>query len=61
MDDYNYITRMRMTRVLLALLLCVVVLTDIPHLNKKQINEKIDSTKINYGSTIRIKAAAFPY
>lgn len=42
-------------------MISVIVLGDIPHLNKKQINELIDSTKINYGSTIRIKANAFAY
>ena len=45
----------------ILLILCTVALADIPHLNKKQISEKIDSTKIYYGSTVRIKAAAFPY
>lgn len=58
---YNYITRMRMNTGLIVLLLCALALADIPHLNKKQIADKIDSTKINYGSTVRIKAAAFPY
>jgi hypothetical protein len=52
---------MRMNTGLIVLLLCAVTLAEIPHLNKKQIADKIDSTKINYGSTIRIKAAAFPY
>ena len=50
-----------MNQGLLLLLLCVLAIADIPHLNKKQIADKIDTTKINYGSTIRIKAAAFPY
>ena len=45
----------------ILLLLLHTVLADIPHLNKKQINELIDQTKINYGSTIRIKANAFAY
>lgn len=45
---------------LLALLL-ITTLADIPHLNKKQINELIDQTKINYGSTVRIKANAFGF
>lgn len=52
---------MRFNSLLLVLFLCAAVLAEIPHLNRKQIAEKIDSTKINYGSTIRIKAAAFPY
>jgi hypothetical protein len=52
---------MKLVRIALLFLLASVVLADIPHLNKKQIIEKIDSTKIYYGSTIRIKAAAFPY
>ena len=52
---------MRMNTGLIVLLLCALALADIPHLNKKQIADKIDSTKINYGSTVRIKAAAFPY
>ena len=42
-------------------LLALVVLGEIPHFTKKQIGEKIDSTKINYGSTVRIKANAFNY
>lgn len=52
---------MRSIRLAIVLCMCLAVLAEIPHLNKKQIAEKIDSTKINYGSTIRIKAAAFPY
>jgi hypothetical protein len=50
-----------MGKALLLLLLTALALAEIPHLNKKQIADKIDSTKINYGSTVRIKAAAFPY
>ena len=46
---------------LLVCLLVVGAVCEIPHLNKKQISEKIDSTRVMYGSTIRIKAAAFPY
>jgi hypothetical protein len=42
-------------------LLLITVLAEIPHYTKKQIAEKIDTTKINYGSTIRIKANAFNY
>lgn len=42
-------------------LLALTVLAEIPHYTKKQIGEKIDSTKINYGSTVRIKATAFNY
>lgn len=45
----------------ILLLLFSLALAGIPHLNKKQIADKIDSTKIYYGSTVRIKAAAFPY
>lgn len=52
---------MKMIKATLLALLLLAVLADIPHLNKKQIMEKIDSTKINYGSTVRIKASAFPY
>lgn len=52
---------MKISRLAVLFLLLVIVLADIPHLNKKQINDLIDSTKINYGSTVRIKANAFPY
>jgi hypothetical protein len=52
---------MKMIRLALVILVFVGVMGEIPHLNKKQITEKIDSTKINYGSTIRIRASAFPY
>lgn len=52
---------MRSGRLTLVFILVAAVIAEIPHLNRKQIAEKIDSTKINYGSTIRIKAAAFPY
>lgn len=43
------------------LLLTYLAYAEIPHLNKQQITEKIDNTKLYYGSTVRIKAAAFPY
>ncbi len=52
---------MKFNNISILFILITIVLTEIPHLNKRQITEKIDSTKINYGSTLRIKAAAFPY
>lgn len=52
---------MRITQIFALLLLIILAQTAIPHLNKKQISEKIDSTKIYYGSTVRIRAAAFAY
>lgn len=42
-------------------LLLILICCEIPHFTKKQINDKIDSTKINYGSTIRIKANLFNF
>lgn len=59
--DYNYITRMKILPLSLLALVLIIVAGDIPHLNKKQINQLIDDTKINYGSTVRIKANAFAY
>lgn len=61
MFDYNKYNTYKMIRFMPLILSLVLVLGEIPHLNKKQINEKIDSTKINFGSTIRIKAIAFNY
>jgi len=58
--DYN-ITRMKARTFVALTLLLITVLAEIPHYTKKQIAEKIDTTKINYGSTIRIKANAFNY
>lgn len=52
---------MKISPVSLLPLLLIIVVGDIPHLNKKQINQLIDDTKINYGSTVRIKANAFAY
>lgn len=50
-----------MKTILFSLALLFIALAEIPHLNKQQITEKIDTTKLYYGSTIRIKAAAFPF
>ena len=52
---------MKFITIIITIILIFNIICDIPHLNKKQINERIDQTKINYGSTIRIKANAFPY
>ena len=52
---------MQMLSVLAVLVLVTEVVSDIPHYTKKQINDLIDKTKINYGSTIRVKANAFAY
>lgn len=52
---------MRISQLFALLLLIILAQTAIPHLNKKQISEKIDSTKIYYGSTVRIRAAAFAF
>ena len=51
---------MSLTAFLLATLL-TLALTHIPHLNKQQISQKIATTKINYGSTVRLKANAFNF
>ena len=56
-----YNTNTRMKTILFSLALLFIALAEIPHLNKQQITEKIDTTKLFYGSTIRIKAAAFPF
>jgi hypothetical protein len=58
--DYK-ITRMKGQLLVALALLLFTILAEIPHYTKKQIAEKIDTTKINYGSTIRIKANAFNY
>ncbi len=58
---YYNITRMKAQPFIVLSLLLITVLAEIPHYTKKQIAEKIDTTKINYGSTIRIKANAFNY
>jgi hypothetical protein len=52
---------MKFAHLALMLFFTAIVMADIPHYNKKQIQEKIDGTKVMYGATIRIKAAAFPY
>jgi hypothetical protein len=52
---------MKGSTVLFLALLVVIVVSEIPHFTKKQIMDKIDSTKINYGTTIRIRANAFAY
>ena len=44
----------------ILLILCTVALADIPHLNKKQISEKIDSTKIYYGIKSDHLSSALP-
>ena len=58
--DYK-ITRMKGQLLVALALLLFTILAEIPHYTKKQIAEKIVTTKINYGSTIRIKANAFNY
>ena len=52
---------MRFIAILVVVLFIGTVLSDIPHYTKKQINDLIGQTKINYGSTIRIKAHAFAF
>ena len=52
---------MKPTTLLLLTLLAIIAFAEIPHFTKKQIMEKIEATKINYGSTIRIRANAFAY
>ena len=52
---------MKLIAAIITILLVCNVLTSIPHYTKKQINELISNTKINYGSTVRIKANAFNF
>lgn len=52
---------MKLLKILLATLIITTALASIPHYTKKQINDLIGGTKINYGSTVRIKASAFNY
>ena len=52
---------MKMIRITLIILAIIAIKCSIPHLSKKQINDLIANTKINYGSTVRIKANAFNY
>ena len=46
---------------ILPAVLVALTLAHIPHLNKQQISQKIANTKINYGSTVRLKASAFNF
>ena len=46
---------------ILPTILVTLALAHIPHLNKQQISQKIATTKINYGSTVRLKASAFNF
>ena len=53
-------TRMPLPALLFAALLALA-LAEIPHLNKKQIADKIAATQITFGSTVRLKAQAFNF
>ena len=52
---------MKFITIALTILLIQLACASIPHYTKKQINELIGGTKINYGSTVRIKANAFNF